>query len=162
MSRTLSLLVATAIALAPLPALAGTAEDNFLARLVGTWAGKGTLTGAETGEINCKATLRQRSDGVNFSVKCDVPEFGPQNFSGIVSYNDAKGQYEAKSPGGEITVGTKSGNAVVFSAKLKGIAEGTSVMKLTTSRIVVDTVAKRPGGGSGDIKSHLELSKSAS
>ncbi|MBL8598357.1 MAG: hypothetical protein JNL14_11520 [Devosia sp.] len=158
MSRLVSIAVATALALTPLPALAGASENAFLGRLVGIWNGKGTLTGGETGELSCRATIRQRSEGINFSVKCDVPEFGAQNFSGIVSYNDAAGRYEATSPGGEVTVGTKSGNAVVFNAKLKGIAIGTSVMKLTPSRIVVDTNVKRPGS-SAEIKSHLELTK---
>lgn len=158
MSRLVSIAVALALALTPLPALAGASENAFLGRLVGIWNGKGTLTGGETGELSCRATIRQRSEGINFSVKCDVPEFGAQNFSGIVSYNDAAGRYEATSPGGEVTVGTKSGNAVVFNAKLKGIAIGTSVMKLTPSRIVVDTNVKRPGS-SAEIKSHLELTK---
>lgn len=158
MSRFVSIAVAATLALMPLPALAGASEDAFLARLVGMWSGKGTLTGGETGEIDCRATVRNRSDGINFSVKCDVPEFGAQNFSGAVSYNDAEGRYEAKSPSGEVTVGTKSGNAVVFNARMKGIAVGTSVMKLTTSRIVVDTNVKRPGSNA-EIKSHLELTK---
>ena len=47
---------------------------------------------------------------------------------------------------------------VVFEGKMKGIAVGTSVMKLTTSRIVVDTNVKRPGSNA-EIKSHLELKK---
>ena len=139
MSRLISIAVIAALALTPLPAFAGASEDAFLARLVGVWTGKGTLSGGETGEIDCRSTIRNRSDGINFSVKCDVPEFGAQSFSGAVSYNDAEGRYEAKSPSGEVTIGTKSGNAVIFNAKMKGIAVGTSVMKLTTSRIVVDT-----------------------
>ncbi len=160
MSRLLPSLVAAALVLSPLPVLAGASEDAFLARLVGTWSGKGTLTGAETGTIDCKSTIRNRSDGINFSVQCDVPEFGAQRFSGAVSYNDAEGRYEAKSAGGEVTIGTKSGNAVIFTAKMKGMATGTSVMKLTTTRIVVDTNVKRPGVSSGEIKSHMELTKS--
>lgn len=161
MSRTIPVVLAAALVLSPLPALAGTTEDAFLARLVGIWSGTGTVTGGETGEVTCRATLRQRTDGVNFSVKCDVPEFGAQNFSGIVSYNDAEGRYEAKSPSGEVTIGTKSGNAVIFNAKMRGIAVGTSVMKLTTTRIAVETSVKRPGGtNNAEIKSHLELTKS--
>ena len=158
MTRLVPIIAAAALVLTPLSALASKSEDAFLARLVGIWNGSGTLTGGETGNLTCRATIRQRSEGINFSVKCDVPEFGAQNFSGIVSYNDAAGRYEATSPGGEVTIGTKSGNAVVFNAKMKGVAVGTSVMKLTPSRILVDTNVKRPGG-SADIKSHLELTK---
>jgi hypothetical protein len=156
--RLLPSLLAATLVLAPLPALAGPAEDTYLARLVGIWTGNGTLSGGETGEITCRATIRERTEGINFSVKCDVPEFGAQNFSGIVSYNEAKGQFEAKSPGGEVTVGQKSGNTLTFNARLRGIAEGTSVMKLSPSRIVVDTNVKRPGSDA-TIKSHLELTR---
>jgi hypothetical protein len=159
MSRLLSTLVVTALVLAPLPVLAGTSEDAFLAKLVGTWTGKGTITGAETGALTCTSTTRTVSTGINFRVKCDVPEFGAQNFSGTVSYNDAEGRYEAKSQGGQVTIGTKSGNAVIFNAKMKGIAVGTSAMKMTATRIVVDTKVKRPGSSSGEIKSHMELTK---
>jgi hypothetical protein len=158
MSRLASTLLAAALVLTPLPALAGASEDAFLARLVGVWNGKGTFSGSEEGEVTCRSTVRQRSEGINFSSKCDVPEFGAQSFSAVVSYNDAEGRYEAKSQGGEITIGTKSGNAVIFNAKLKGMAVGTSVMKMTSSRIVVDTNVKRPGS-SDQIKSHIELTK---
>ncbi len=158
MSRLIPIIVAATLALTPLPALAGVSEDAFLARLVGIWTGAGVLTGGETGELTCRATIRQRTEGINFSVKCDVSEFGPQNFSGIVSYNDENARYEAESVGGEITIGKKSGNALVFAARMKGIAVGTSVMKLTPSRIVVDTKVKRPGSNA-EIKSHLELTR---
>jgi hypothetical protein len=160
MLRARALSAALILSLAPLSALAGANEDAFLARLVGKWSGAGQLTGAETGELSCTGSVREVSTGINFRVKCDVPEFGAQNFSGVVSYNDEEGQYEAKSQSGEVTVGTKSGNAVVFTAKMKGIAVGTSVMKLTTSKITVDTNVKRPGSDEGEIKSRLELTKS--
>ncbi len=155
---TVTLAATAAIILAPGLALAGPTEDAFLGKLAGTWKGSGKLTGAETGTVACTLTMRQRSDGMNFSAKCDVPEFGQQNFSGIMSYNDAKGRYEARSPSGEITVGSKKGSNVVFEAKMRGIAEGVSVMTVGTARIVVATTARRPGG-TGDIKSHIELKR---
>ena len=73
MSRLVPIIVAAALALTPLPVLAGASEDAFLGRLVGIWTGTGALTGGETGELTCRATIRQRSEGINFSVKCDVP-----------------------------------------------------------------------------------------
>ena len=115
MLRTIAVILA--LSLAPLPALAGANEDAFLARLVGKWTGKGTITGSESGQLTCTSTIRAVSAGINFRVKCDVPEFGDQNFSGTVSYNESERRYEAKSPGGEVTIGTKSGNAVIFNAK---------------------------------------------
>lgn len=154
-----ALAVLLALSLTSTAAIAGDKEDAFLAKLVGQWSGKGALSGAETGNLVCTSTIRAVKAGINYKVSCDVPEFGDQNFSGTVSYNDDKGQYEAKSPGGTITVGTKSGSAVIFNVKMKGLAVGTSVMKLTTTKISVDTKVKRPGS-SGEIKSHLELKKS--
>ncbi len=154
-----ALAVLLALSLTPGIAMAGDKEDAFLAKLVGKWSGTGTLSGAETGKLVCTSSIRAVSAGITYKVSCDVPEFGDQNFSGTVSYNDDKGQYEAKSPSGSITVGTKSGNAVIFTVKMKGLAVGTSVMKLTTSKITVDTKVKRPGS-SGEIKSYLELKKS--
>lgn len=158
MNRFIPALVAASLAIAPVVALAGPAEQAFLSKLPGVWKGTGTLTGGETGTVNCTLTMRGRSDGVNFSAKCDIDELGPQNFSGVISYNDDKGRYEATSNSGEVTVGEKSGSAVVFSGEIKGVAEGKTVMKITTSRIIVDTTARRPGG-KADIKSHIELKR---
>lgn len=151
-------LLALAVILAPLPAMAGAAEDAYLAKLVGIWTGSGKLTGGETATVDCRLTVRQVSSGVNFAAKCDVSDLPDQNFSGVISYNDAKKQYEAKSAGGEITVGTKSGSTLTFTGKVKGIAEGTSTMKLNASRIIVETVVRRPGG-TEDIKSTMELKR---
>lgn len=158
MNRFIPVLVAASLALAPAAAFAGPSEQAFLSKLPGIWKGTGILTGGETGSVNCTLTMRQRSDGISFSAKCDVSELGPQNFSGIISYNDAEKRYEAKSNSGDVTVGTKSGNGVVFSGEIKGVAKGKTVMTITTSRIVVDTTARRPGGDA-DIKSHIELKR---
>ncbi len=61
----------------PAPVLAGPAEDAFLAKLQGVWSGSGTLTGSETGKVDCTMTIRARSEGLNFRGKCDAGEFGP-------------------------------------------------------------------------------------
>ena len=158
MTRLSLLAFAAALVLLPTAGSAGPTEDAFLGKLAGVWKGNGTIKGAETGTVDCTLTFRQRTVGVNFAVKCDVSEFGPQSFSGIIAYNDAKKQYEAKSAGGEITVGKKSGSAVIFEGKMKGIAVGTSVMKVTTAKVTVDTKVRRPGG-SGDITSFIELKR---
>lgn len=151
-------LLATILALAPLPALAGAAEDAYLARLVGIWTGAGKLTGGETAAIDCRLVVRTVTAGLSFAAKCDVEDLPAQNFSGTISYNDANKQYEAKSPGGDITVGSRSGTTLTFSGKVKGMAEGVSTMKLSPSRIVVETNVRRPGG-TQDIKSTLELKR---
>jgi hypothetical protein len=144
--------------LVPAPASAGKTEDAFLSRLVGVWSGGGRLTGAETGSVDCKMTMRQRSDGIAFRVQCIAADLGPQTFSGTLTYNDARGRYEAISNGGEVTVGTRQGNSVVFVSKMKGIATGESVMNVASSRIVVDTTVRR-SANSGDIRSRIELKR---
>ncbi len=47
---------------------------------------------------------------------------------------------------------------MVFTIKLKGIATGESIMKLSATRAVVDTVVQRPNSD-GEIKSHIVLTK---
>ena len=142
--------VAALLVLGAAPAFAGTAEDNFMAKLVGSWAGAGSISGSETGALDCTMSFRG---------KCKTEKFGDQSFSGSIAYNDKKAQYEATSPSGEISIGKKSGSSVVFTTKLKSIAgSGESVMKLTTSKVTVDTSLKRSGSG-GSIKSHVVMSK---
>ncbi|RYE09233.1 MAG: hypothetical protein EOP22_09945 [Hyphomicrobiales bacterium] len=158
MTRLTAISLALACLLAPLPALAGPAEEAYLGSLTGKWAGRGTLTGAETGVINCSLVVRKRSVGANFGAKCDVEDLGPQNFTSVITYNDAEKRYEARSTGGELTLGTKSGNTLTFVGKVKGLASGTSTMKISPSRIIIDTLVRRPGGDS-DIKSHMEMKR---
>lgn len=147
----------TVLLLGAAPAFAGKTEDAFLSKLQGIWSGSGLLTGDETGKVDCTMTIRNRDEGVNFRGKCDAGEFGPQSFSGIVSYNDVAGRYEAKSQG-DVTLGVKEGSSVVFTIALKGIATGTSVMKLSQSKAVIDTIVKKPGS-KDVIKSHMVLTK---
>ena len=103
-------------------------------------------------------TIRQRTDGVNLRVQVRCRRVRPAEFLGRLELQRRAGRYEARSTGGEVTVGVKKGNSVIFTSKMKGIATGTSVMNVSTSRIVVDTTVKRSASG-GDIKSHLELKK---
>lgn len=158
MSRILTTLVAAALILAPIPAIAGDAEDAFLAKLVGTWIGTGTITGEISGKLACASTIRTVSSGIAFKVKCDVPEHGAQSFSGTVSYNDKEGRYEAKSQG-QTTIGVKSGSTLTFASKFKGLVTGTSVMKLTSTKFTVDSKVKQPGS-SGEITTHMVMTKS--
>jgi len=142
MNRILGAVAAAAMILSPLagPALAGPAEDAFLAKLVGTWTGTGSIKGGIDGSMSCSLKFRAISDGVHFSGNCDVEGIGGQSFSGDLSYNDKAGRYEAHSPGGEVTVGTGRGKSIAFVSKLRGLAgTGTSTMTLTASKISIDT-----------------------
>jgi hypothetical protein len=46
--------LAALIAFSAAPTYAGTTEDAFLSKLVGTWTGGGQLTGADNAAITCK------------------------------------------------------------------------------------------------------------
>ena len=158
MIRNLSLILVATLALGATPALAGTAETAFMTKLVGNYAGKGTLTGSRTGTYDCTLTMKAKGAGISYRVKCDVEEFGSQSFSGDITYNDQAARYEATSPTGTITVGTKSGGGIAFNSKFRGMASGTSVMKLVPGKITVDTTINDPESD-GVIKSHLVMSK---
>lgn len=159
MIRSLSLVLVATLALGATPALAGKAETAFLGKLVGSYSGKGTLTGSRTGTFDCTLDMRAKGDGISYKGKCDVEEFGTQSFSGDITYNDKAARYEATSPTGTITVGTKSGSGVSFSSKFRGMASGTSVMKVVAGKITVDTTIKDPEAKGGTIQSHIVMSK---
>jgi len=159
MIRSLSLILVAALALGAPPALAGKAETAFMGKLVGTYAGKGTLSGSRTGTFDCTLTMKAKGDGISYRGKCDVEEFGSQSFSGDITYNDKAGRYEATSPTGTTTVGSKSGSSISFTTKFRGMASGTSVMKMVAGKITVDTTIKDPEAKGGTIKSHIVMSK---
>lgn len=159
MKRLLSVALVTALALGPLPAMAGPAEDAFLAKLVGSWSGSGALTGAETGTLNCTLAVKSGRKGIAFSGRCKAQDLGAQSFSGIISYNEAERRYEAAG-NGEVSIGVKSGSAVTFTSKIRNIAgSGTSVMKVTTSKITIDATVARSKSADKQIVSHTVLTK---
>ena len=151
-------LLAVSLALCASPAFAGAAEQAFLAKLAGTWTGTGQLTGDETGTVDCKLTLTGK-EKISFRGTCDAGKFGPQTYSGVLTFDDATKKYQARS-NGETVIGVKSGNSVVFTTKMKTIAgTGNSVMKLSASTISIDVDLVRADSGD-KIKSHLNFKKS--
>ena len=121
------------------PSFAGPSENAFLAKLVGSWNGKGQLKGAENGPISCKVVFKAGSGGkVNYNGRCSVQDVGAQSFSGSLSYNDAKKIYEGRSMGGT-AVGVKRGSSVVFTTKSNSImGRSYSTMTVSASRITID------------------------
>ena len=143
------LAVAAATMLWVTPAFAGAAEDAFLAKLVGTWTGTGTVSGADDATLACKLVYKANAGRLRFSGRCTAKgmQAPPQSFSGTMYYDDAKKQYLA-SGGGQVAVGVKSGGGVTFSLKIKQMgATGTSVMKITTKAIVIDADVTRASSG---------------
>ena len=140
-----------------LPAYAGTAETAFLGKLTGAWSGTGSASGADAGPIVCSMTFQPAGAGTHFSGHCSAKGAGfEQSFSGSVSYNDAKKQYEAESNGRK-QVGTKTGGGVSFVTKITGMmGKGTSTMKLTSNKISIDVALTASGK---PIKSHIVFTK---
>ena len=156
--RTITLLATAAFAsLFTLPAYAGTAENAFLARLTGSWTGSGTVTGEDDGPVSCALTFKPAPTGAKFSGKCVAKGMaGGQTFSGTISYNEKAKRYEAGG-NGQTSIGVKSGSSVVFTSDLKGIVTGKSVMKLSTSKILIDATIDRGRGKTS--KSHVTFTK---
>ena len=155
--RSLLPALAVSLALCASPAFAGAADQAFLAKLAGTWTGSGTITGDETGSVDCKLTLTG-TDKVNFRGLCDAGKFGPQDYSGVLTFDEKSGKYLARS-NGETVVGVKSGGSVVFTSKMKTMAgTGNSVMKLSASTIVIDVDLVRTDNNE-KLKSHLNFKK---
>jgi hypothetical protein len=150
-------ILAAVIAFGASPAWAGPAETAFLAKLPGTWTGSGTITGGETGTVSCTLVL-SGTDKINFKGTCDAGQFGPQNYSGVLTYDDAAKQYQARS-NGQTVVGIKSGGSVTFKTKMKTPAgTGDSIMKLSASAIAIDVDITRSDTGE-KLKSHLNFKK---
>lgn len=161
MRRTLRLLAASALltALGTMSAYAGPAEDKFLASLTGTWTGSGMVKGADNGPVACTLVFKLTKAGQKFSGKCTVEDLGSQTFSGTLSYNDVKKQYEADSPSQTSTIGVKKGNSVIFTTKIRSLAgSGESVMVLTSKSIAIDFDVVR-SKQAGHSKSHLVFKK---
>ena len=151
-------MLAAVFALGVSPALAGPAETAFLSKLAGTWTGSGTITGDETGKVDCKLTL-SGTDKVNFRGLCDAGTFGPQDYSGVLTFDQKSGKYLARS-NGQTVIGVKSGSSVVFTSKMKTMAgTGNSVMKLSATTISIDVDLVRTDNGE-KLKSHLNFKKS--
>jgi hypothetical protein len=149
--------LAVSLALCASPALAGAADQAFLAKLAGTWTGSGTISGDEQGSVDCKLTL-SGTDKVNFRGMCDAGKFGPQDYSGVLTYDEPSKKYLARS-NGQTVVGVKSGASVVFTSKMKTMAgTGNSIMKLSTSTIAIDVDLVRSDTGE-KLKSHLNFKK---
>ena len=134
----LSAVAAAMIAFTAAPAFAGPAETAFLQKLSNTWSGKGQLTGAETGPINCKVVLTAGGKNVKYQGRCNIPDMAQQAFSGSISYNDKLKRYETKSVGG-VVPGVRRGDKLVFTTASTNIrGKAYSTMTVSPNALVVD------------------------
>ena len=155
--RTSLFVLTTAFALAAMPALAGPSETAFLDKLPGTWTGSGALTGGESGAVDCTLQLSGGAK-INFRGTCNAGQFGPQTYSGVLTYDETARQYEARS-NGQTVVGVKSGGSVVFTSKMHTIGgDGNSVMRVAANSIVIDVDLVRADTGE-KLKTHIVFKK---
>ena len=102
-----------------LPALAGPAEIGALDKYLGTWNGKGTLSGAQTQPVTCKMALSSGNGGkLNYTGRCSLG--GAQlSVTGTIAYSDTNKRYEAVMNSGiggfrGVAIGQKQGDKIVF------------------------------------------------
>lgn len=102
-----------------LPATAAPADIALLKTYLGTWSGKGTISGAQTQPVTCKMSLSSgNNDKVNYTGRCSVA--GQQlSVTGTIAYVDASHRYEAVMNTGiggfrGVAVGVKQGGNIVF------------------------------------------------
>ena len=101
------------------PALAGPSEIAALEKYLGTWNGKGSLSGAQAQPVSCKMALTSGNAGkVNYTGRCQIS--GQQlSVFGTIAYVDASHRYEAVMNSGiggfrGQAIGKISGNNIVF------------------------------------------------
>ena len=131
-------LAALLIMPATVPAMAGPSETAFLERLVGTWKGKGKISGPEGGNVTCRLVLKPSGAKVNYSGRCALSGgSGSQSFTGSIRFNDGSGKFESSSSG-KTVAGKKSGSSLVFTTAQSDMrGKGTSTMTLSPSAIQV-------------------------
>ena len=116
---TRGLVLAGFMAAGTLPALAGPTEISALDKYLGTWNGKGQVSGAQTEPVTCKMALSSGNGGkLNYTGRCSLG--GAQlSVTGTIAYSDQNKRYEAVMNSGiggfrGVAVGQKQGDKIVF------------------------------------------------
>lgn len=134
--------------LAPVPAFAGPAEVELLQSYVGSWRGRGVVTGAERETVLCQMSISKgNQDKVNYRGRCAMAGT-TVSVNGTLAYIDASRRFEAAMTTNAgfsgIAVGQKRGNDVVFNLRERVEDEAgkpltvTAAITLTGARIMVD------------------------
>lgn len=102
-----------------LPALAAQSDIDALSKYLGTYNGKGTVTGTEAQAVSCKMQLSSGNGGkLNYTGRCELG--GAQlSVTGTIAYSDTNHRYEAVMNSGiggfrGVAVGQKEGDKIVF------------------------------------------------
>jgi hypothetical protein len=130
------------------PASAGPAEAALLASYVGSWSGRGRLTGSRSETVVCRLTLNPgNADKVNYSGRCAMAGT-TISVNGTLAYIDASRRYEAAMTTNAgftgLAIGQRNGDNIVFNLREVGADEEgrsvtvTSAIALNPARITVD------------------------
>jgi hypothetical protein len=150
------------------PASAGPNELALLESYVGSWSGRGQLTGAQSETIVCKLAINPANgDKVNYSGRCAVAG-NTMSVRGTLAYIDTNRRFEAAMTTNVgysgIAIGRRSGENVVFNMRESGADEEgravtvTAAITLNPSKVTVDfTVVFNDSGES--IKASVPFSK---
>jgi hypothetical protein len=129
------------------PALAAQADIDLLKSYLGSWKGRGVLTGADSETVVCRLTLSEgNGEKINYSGRCTLAGSNLA-IKGTLAYIDASRRYEAVMTSNAsftgVAVGRKQGGGVVFNLQERDTSDGQDVaitagIALTGGTIKVD------------------------
>jgi hypothetical protein len=118
-SVTRAIAVAGILGASALPALAAQSDIDALSKYLGTYTGKGTVTGSQAQSVTCKMQLSSGTGGkLNYTGRCELG--GAQlSVTGTIAYSDTNHRYEAVMNSGiggfrGVAIGQKQGDRIVF------------------------------------------------
>jgi len=116
---TRAIAVAGILGASALPALAAQSDIDALSKYLGTYTGKGTVTGSQAQSVTCKMQLSSGNGGkLNYTGRCELG--GAQlSVTGTIAYSDTNHRYEAVMNSGiggfrGVAIGQKQGDRIVF------------------------------------------------
>lgn len=123
------------------PALAGPAEVKLLESYIGTWQGKGVLTGAEKETVVCRMTITDGNDDkVNYSGRCAMAGT-TVSVKGTLAYIDGRKRFEAAMTTNAgfsgLAIGKKQGPGIFFDLKERAADEEGNDLNVTASITLV-------------------------
>ena len=118
-SFTRAIVVAGILGTSALPALAAQSDIDALSKYLGTYSGKGTISGTQAQSVTCKMQLSSGNGGkLNYTGRCELG--GAQlSVTGTIAYSDTNHRYEAVMNSGiggfrGVAIGQKQGDKIVF------------------------------------------------
>ena len=141
-----------------LPALAAQSDIDALSKYIGTYNGKGQLSGSQTQPVTCKMALSSGNGGkLNYTGRCSLG--GAQiSVTGTIAYSDTNHRYEAVMNSGiggfrGVAVGQKQGDRFVFDLKQRADDDAGNDISVAAS-------VSLSGGNKMDVDFHATFNSS--